>query len=153
MRATFKANRGGRAPGYLRSWFGLWLDLDRQIVPPLEQVMVNHIVQSRVARRGKSLEAWLLGQLWNCCDPLPDDLRQKITDIVGATYLTYGQAVRVLISRRAERTTMKATYFCPKCKKEIVATMTPSEHRRATGSIARCPKDGTTMFYRPAREA
>jgi hypothetical protein len=47
--------------------------------------------------------------------------------------------------------TQTATYYCPKCKREYPATMTPSEYRRATGSSARCLRDGTVMAYRPVK--
>jgi hypothetical protein len=64
--------------------------------------MVAHITRTKLPRRGKSLEVWLLGQLWDCRDIMPVDLRAQVADLTEGEPFTYGQAVRALKAQREE---------------------------------------------------
>jgi hypothetical protein len=95
----YQANRGGHAPGHLREWFEQYLDAGQKITGDLEQEMVAFITRRKLQRRGKSLEAWLLGQLWDCRDIMPSDMRTQVADLAASPPFTYGQAVRALKAR------------------------------------------------------
>ena len=94
----FKANRGGHAPGHLRDWFWQYVEAGQKIDGGLREEIVESITHHRLQLRGKSLEEWLLGQLWDCRDIMPADGRGQIMDILGdeREYFTYGQAARAL---------------------------------------------------------
>jgi len=94
----YKANRGGHAPEHLRDWFWRYIEAGQAIKDDLREEMVESITHHRLELRRKSLEEWLLGQLWDCRDVMPSDGRTQIMDIMGGEreYFTYGQAVRAL---------------------------------------------------------
>jgi len=101
----YKANRGGHAPGHLRDWFWRYIEAGQVIDGDLQEEIIESITRYRLALRGKTLEQWLLGQLWNCRDIMPTDGRAQVRDILDRKQLlhddreffTYGQAVRVLM--------------------------------------------------------
>jgi hypothetical protein len=89
----YKANRGGHAPGRLRDWFWRYLEAGRAIDGDLREEMVENITVHRFQLRGKTLEQWLLGQLWDCRDIMPSEGRQDVQEILRTDreYWTYAK--------------------------------------------------------------
>jgi hypothetical protein len=82
----YSPNRGGHAPVGLRSAFHEHLDLgcDVKLYRP---VKVGYWGQPECLR-------WLIGQLWNCTDILPDKYCTQVGVRAGSTYAV---AVRKLL--------------------------------------------------------
>jgi hypothetical protein len=81
-RRSYRADRGGHAPGHLRDAFRVWI----------ADGMCASTVLVGAAERKQSL-GWLLGKLWNCTDILPSIECQELEISQGSTY---AQAVRLV---------------------------------------------------------
>lgn len=99
---SYKASRGGHAPGHLREWFLRYIENGLTIDSELRDEIAESIQHHRLRLRGKSLEDWLLGQLWSCTDQLPRTFATDVDDLAGASghYSTYGQAARALRKKK-----------------------------------------------------
>ena len=84
----FQPERGGHAPGHLREAFVEWLD-----DPEQTEVVVGGNEEQRPL-------SWLIGQLWNCTDILPSDVREQVNNLLTGEpdgfRNTYAAAVRRL---------------------------------------------------------
>lgn len=96
MGRKFQANRGGHAPGHLREWFEQYIEADQKIEGDVKEEIVEYLTQRRIALRGRSIEEWLLGQLWDCTDIVPSALRSSVALVTDAEHFTYGAAARAL---------------------------------------------------------
>lgn len=76
----YKANRGGHAPEHLREALLHYLDEDSDS----DMVTVGYDECAMPLR-------WVIGQLWNCTDVLPNDYCEIVDLAPGSTY---AQAVR-----------------------------------------------------------
>lgn len=76
----YRPNLGGHAPGHLREAFLEYLNGD----PDSETISIGYEEKAMPLR-------WLLGQLWNCTDILPEEYCTKLELMSGSTY---AQAVR-----------------------------------------------------------
>ena len=89
---SYQPNRGGHAPGHLREAFVEWLDDPQQ---------TEVVVGWNEERRRLS---WLVGQLWNCTDILPSDVREQVNSLLlgepNDFRNTYAAAVRRLKGER-----------------------------------------------------
>jgi hypothetical protein len=90
--SSWRADRGGHAPGYLRDAFLEWLELYLGGENPAT-VQVGDDETDRPV-------SWLLGQLWNCADIMPGTVWSELADHLEleAPYggATYARAVRLL---------------------------------------------------------
>jgi len=79
----YKPSRGGHAPGHLREGFAHYLEMLEEGRPP-KRLRIGYW------NRSVSL-VWLLGQLWNCTDVMPQECCQILDMDQGSTF---AQAVR-----------------------------------------------------------
>jgi hypothetical protein len=104
----YRANRGGHAPGHLRDaliecleqWTSGevqdWADalMEEETISFFDGQFQKHWNELPARERGR----WLAGQLWNCSDTLPGDLRREFEVEHG----TYAGLVRKLWKERRE---------------------------------------------------
>jgi hypothetical protein len=79
---TYRADRGGHAPDYLRTVFQEYLEAGEET----DTVEIEHTDERQPLR-------WLIGQLWDCTDVLPSAYCALLDLPQGNTY---AQAVRQL---------------------------------------------------------
>lgn len=106
----FKANPGGHAPGHLRQAFCDWVNEWKGGSPDMTAHQLAALeaghpqMPDTVELDGRRMSfRWLVGQLWNCRDQVPSDLRMDLVGLAGdelSTAYTYGQAVRRLRAMR-----------------------------------------------------
>ena len=82
----FKPSRGGHAPGHLREMFCAYVETGEV---PTDVLHEESVISDR-----DPLD-WLCGQLCNCTDTLPGEVRADLDDAVS----TYAQAARLVRAR------------------------------------------------------
>ena len=88
----------GHAPGHLRDCLGnALLDHEGDWWRHLEM----NFMRERHQRWWDSTSAsdrayWLIGQLWNCTDTVPSELRESVRDWLEDEYFSYARLVRAL---------------------------------------------------------
>jgi hypothetical protein len=85
--SKFNPSRGGHAPGHLREMFAEYVETGE--VP-------TDVLYDESVTGGRNPLDWLCGQLWNCTDTLPGEMRADLDNAAS----TYAQAARLVMSGR-----------------------------------------------------
>ena len=104
QKPKWSPGRGGHAPGFIREAMLAWLD--DEAAPDWQAALTSPRIAECFEFRRRALwdamsnferAEWLTGQLYNCCDQLPRDVRE-ICEGFGITCYSYAQISRALRS-------------------------------------------------------